>query len=419
MSKYWRICAEESGIDPHTGFSRVKDRRDNSNLFHEFPHERYRPRQLFVDLSVNTSDEIFASGTADLYANEQLIVGNEGAEYYSKSTFEKYAAKIHDIIRKQIEACSSLQGFILSHSFSSHTISTSAPILESLRSAYPKATIFTIDIVPQLGLSGSYTNSALNMLAGWEAWCDADLSLPMENSAVANMVRITDPENAKEPERRLYPQMNALSAQLISAMLVTLRAESYINTDLRDFVTNYVTYHTMNTLIAKFSPLIPKTAIAPNIRTLDLALGMADLPATIDFDLSTRSYMAMSMSHIGKITEKHLWCPGYGGLCRDRKYSFVNWVPIGHKYCKVRTPPFYLPESTVYPSPEQCLFLASNLAAGDFLFKCEENMRSEMSSPGAVGRLTDSGVEKASLVEAQEAVRSRVLDYEMCGDFGV
>ncbi len=136
MSKYWRICAEEASIDPRTGFSRLKKPNDNrftSAIFEEYHHQRYRPRHLFVDLSINTSDEIFASGTADFYTADQLIIGNEGAEYYSKATLAKHLPAVHVTLRKQAEACESLEGFVLGDSFSSHTISTSSAILASRR----------------------------------------------------------------------------------------------------------------------------------------------------------------------------------------------------------------------------------------------------------------------------------------------
>ncbi len=208
--------------------------------------------------------------------------------------------------------------------------------------------------------------------------------------------------------------MNALSAQLISSMLVSMRSDTWINANLCELVTDCVPCPTLSILSAKLSPLIPRSAVAPKIRTYDVAVNLVNLPATLDFDLSTKKYLALSWSHIGNITRKDL-CPICSKLSTMREYNFVDWSSQCRKLGAVSTPPVYLPESTMYPSPEQCCMLANSLAAEDFLLKCEKSMVKEMDCPNAVKRFEDAGVEKETLLEALEGVRSVGKDYEEVG----
>ncbi len=121
--------------------------------------------------------------------------------------------------------------------------------------------------------------------------------------------------------------------------------------------------------------------------------------------------MTVSWTHIGNITYKDM-CPLCSKMCTMREYSFVDWTYPCRKYGVVYTLPVYLPESTMYPSSEQCFMLANSLAAGRFLLKCEKSMAKEMDCPNLVRRFEDAGVEKETLLSALEEARSLVKGYE-------
>ena len=151
----WQLFCLEHGIDPGGSFIEQGDSANDclNTFFHETASGKSVPRAVFVDLEETVVDEVKRGPIGDLYKSDQFVTGKEdAASSYSRGHYSigrEHIDETMDKIRKQMEQCSEVQGFVVYHSMAGGTGSGfTSLLLQEMYTEYKKATKMSISVFP-------------------------------------------------------------------------------------------------------------------------------------------------------------------------------------------------------------------------------------------------------------------------------
>eukprot|EP01084_Bolivina_argentea_P213535 362623_1 len=150
----WEQYCKEHDIDVNGKRKDTVDKQESFQCFYqETDDKNYIPRNLMVDLEPNVIDDIKQSKYGGIFNNEFLLNGNEdAANVWARGYYTVGAEMIDSVdekLRKLIDSCDNLQGFIMNHSISGGTGSgLGSLILEKLAVNYRKKSKIGFEIFP-------------------------------------------------------------------------------------------------------------------------------------------------------------------------------------------------------------------------------------------------------------------------------
>uniref|UniRef100_A0A915L6A7 Tubulin alpha chain n=1 Tax=Romanomermis culicivorax TaxID=13658 RepID=A0A915L6A7_ROMCU len=218
-------------------------RDDSFNTF--FAHSlagKYSPRAIFLDLEPTPIDEIRTGIYKNLFHPEQLLTGKEdAANNYARGRYT-IGREMIDVcmnrIRRLLEHCNSLQGFLVFHSFGGGTGSGFTSLLmERLSQEYGKKSKLEFAIYPAPRVSTAMVEPYNSILMTHTTLEHSDCSFMVDNEAIYDLCT----KNLKLI-RPTYTNLNRLIAQVVSSITASLRFDGALNVDLTEFQTNLVPY---------------------------------------------------------------------------------------------------------------------------------------------------------------------------------
>lgn len=143
-----------------------------------------------------------------------------------------------DRLRKVADACSSLQGFLIFHSFGGGTGSGfGSLLLERLAADYGKKCKLEFAVYPSPKVSTAVVEPYNAVLSTHSTIENADCTFLVDNEAVYNICA-----GKLGIERPSFENLNRLIAQVVSSVTSSLRFDGALNVDLNEFQTNLVPY---------------------------------------------------------------------------------------------------------------------------------------------------------------------------------
>lgn len=143
-----------------------------------------------------------------------------------------------DRIRRVVDNCSCLQGFLVFHSFGGGTGSGfGALLLERLSADFAKKSKLEFAVYPAPQVSTSIVEPYNAVLSTHSTIENADCTFLVDNDAVYDICK----RNLDIP-RPDYEHLNRLIAQVVSSITSSLRFDGALNVDLGEFQTNLVPY---------------------------------------------------------------------------------------------------------------------------------------------------------------------------------
>nr|KAF6380796.1 tubulin beta 2A class IIa [Myotis myotis] len=128
-AKFWEVISDEHGIDPtgsYHGDSELQLERINV-YYNEAAGNKYVPRAILVDLEPGTMDSVRSGPFGQIFRPDNFVFGQSGAgNNWAKGHYTEGAELVDsvlDVVRKESESCDCLQGFQLTHSLVSATMS--------------------------------------------------------------------------------------------------------------------------------------------------------------------------------------------------------------------------------------------------------------------------------------------------------
>ena len=142
-STIWVQYCAEHGITPKGDNPSTADDGTFQCFFEETGAGQYVPRNLMVDLEPNVIDDVKNSEFSAIYHPEFLLAGKEdAANNFARGHYtvgKEMIDKVNDRLRKMVDNCDNVQGFVVNHSVGGGTGSgLGALMLERIAVDYRK-----------------------------------------------------------------------------------------------------------------------------------------------------------------------------------------------------------------------------------------------------------------------------------------
>merc|ERR1712117_443781 len=251
---------------------------------------------------------------------------------------------VNDRIKKLIEECENLQGFIMTHSVGGGSGSgLGMLILERLAVDFRKKSKLGFEIYPSPNLSTCIVEPYNGLLSTHWLLDHTDVSLVLDNEAIYEICKAK--LDIKKPS---YGHLNKIISKVVSSMTAALRFDGELNVDMNEFQTNLVPFPRLHFMTTSLAPVISNKKAdreAHDVRRItdDCLQAKNFLVKYPDFDVVEDKYMAISLNYRGKV-------------------SFVEWFPTGFKIGLNNQPPCLVEGDDMAEAGRNAVMIGNNIA---------------------------------------------------------
>jgi tubulin alpha len=158
-------------------------------FFEETGSGQFVPRNLSVDLEPNVIDDVRNSKMASMFHPEFLLAGKEdAANNFARGHYtvgKEIIDKVNDRLRKLVDNCENVQGFVINHSVGGGTGSgLGALILERIAVDYRKKSKLGFEIYPSPNLSTCVVEPYNALLTTHWLLDHTEVSVLLDNEAI-------------------------------------------------------------------------------------------------------------------------------------------------------------------------------------------------------------------------------------------
>ncbi|KAI5191668.1 tubulin alpha [Nematocida sp. AWRm77] len=411
----WELYCLEHGISP-TG--EIKEggseaRSTASPFFSETSKGTMVPRALMVDLEPGVIDEIKRSEYHSLYHPSQLLAGKEdAANNYARGHYtvgKEIIEPVKEQIRKLVDACHSLQGFFLFHSFGGGTGSgLGTLIMKHLRDMYPKQNKLEFAVCPAPQVSNSVVEPYNSVLTMHRAVEDVTCTFLMDNEAIYDMCK------GLGVSRPGYTDLNRVIAQVVSSITASLRFPGSLNVDMAEFQTNLVPYPRIHFPIVSYAPMVSAENAAHEQLSLSELVTACFNPQSqmVKYTHSPQDrYISCCLLFRGDISAKDIKA-ATDNIKKNYERQFVQWSPTGFKIGINSQPPSCLPGGSMAAVPRAVCALSATTGIANAWERLKKKFDLMFSKRAFVHWYVGEGMEEGEFAEASENLDSLINDYQ-------
>jgi tubulin alpha len=334
-STIWEQYCAEHGITVKGDNPDTSDDGTFQCFFEETGAGQFVPRNLMVDLEPNVIDDVKNSNFSAIYHPEFLLAGKEdAANNFARGHYtvgKEMIDKVNDRLRKMVDNCDNVQGFVVNHSVGGGTGSgLGALMLERIAVDYRKKSKLGFEAYPSPTISTCVVEPYNALLTTHWLLDHTEISVLLDNEAMYEIC-----QKHLDIKRPSYDVLNRLIAKAVSSMTASLRFEGELNVDLNEFQTNLVPFPRLHFMLTAMAPITTEKKKATTNNEIRPITEMCFSPNNFfakiaDFDAEEDKYMAISVNYRGSVKAKEAnatvqW------LKTNKKVTFVEWVPTGFK----------------------------------------------------------------------------------------
>ncbi|XP_040104756.1 tubulin alpha chain-like 3 [Oryx dammah] len=423
----WELYCLEHGIQPDGG---VLDSGQDllapaktepmgasfDSFFCETRAGKYVPRALFMDLEPTVVDGMRASSYRSLFHSEQLVSGKEdAANNYARGRYS-VGPEILDLvlerIRKLVEHCSGLQGFLIFRSFGGGTGSGfTSLLLEQLSAEYSGKTKLEFSVYPAPRISTAVVEPYNSILTTHPTIEHVDCTFLVDNEAIYNICL-----GKLDLECPSYASINRLISQAASSITASLRFEGILNVDLIEFQTNLVPYPRIHFPVTSFAPILSADSThhkEPSVSDITAAC-FEPSHQLVRCDPCLGKYVACCLLYRGDVVPKEVNAAIAATKSRN-SIQFVDWCPTGFKVGITDQPPREVPGGDLAEVQRAVCMLSNSTAVAEAWARLGHKFDLMFAKRAFLHWYIREGMEEGEFAEAREDLAVLEKDYEEMG----
>ncbi|XP_072019287.1 tubulin alpha chain-like [Amphiura filiformis] len=416
----WELYCLEHGIQPDGQMPSDKTIGGGGESFNTFFSEtgagKHVPRAVFVDLEPTVIDEVRTGTYRQLFHPEQLITGKEdAANNYARGHYtvgKELIDIVSDRIRKVADQCTSLQGFLIFHSFGGGTGSGFTSLLmERLSTYYGRKSKLEFAVYPSPHMSSAVVEPYNSILTTHTTLEHTDCAFMVDNEAIYDICR-----RNLDIERPTFTNLNRLIAQIVSSITASLRFEGALNVDLSEFQTNLVPFPRIHFPLATYAPIISaEKAHCEQLTVADITNSCFEPPnQMVKCDPRHGKYMACCMLYRGDVVPKDVQA-AIATIKTKPNIQFVDWCPTGFKVGINYQPPTVVPGGDLAKVQRAVCMLSNTTAIAEAWARLDHKFDLMYAKRAFVHWYVGEGMEEAEFSEAREDLAALEKDYEEVG----
>merc|ERR1711870_221285 len=235
-------------------------------------------------------------------------MGEDAANNFARGHYtvgKEMIDKVNDRLRKLVDNCDNVQGFVVNHSVGGGTGSgLGALILERVAVDYRKKSKLGFEVYPSPTISTRVVEPYNALLTTHWLLDHTEISIVLDNEAIYEIA-----QKNLDIKRPSYDTLNRITSKVISSMTASLRFEGELNVDLNEFQTNLVPFPRLHFMITSMAPVTTekkKETARNDIQGITESCFAAQnfFAKIADFDAEEDKYMAVSVNYRGAVKAK-------------------------------------------------------------------------------------------------------------------